>query len=149
MKLSEFISRFERQPNGCLEWTRAKVNKYGHGIIVMDKRRWLTHRLMYTIKVGSIPKGMCVLHKCDNGPCAEPTHLFLGTRADNITDMISKGRGWFNKKIHPNMKLTQKDVDKIRAIYPRLTQRELAIKFNVCQQTIHLIIAGKLWKPYA
>lgn len=50
------------------------------------------HRLMWEEVNGPIPHGMCVLHRCDNPPCIRPDHLFLGTKADNVRDMIAKGR---------------------------------------------------------
>jgi hypothetical protein len=50
------------------------------------------HRLSWLVNVGEIPEGMHVLHKCDNRPCCNPKHLFLGTNLDNIKDRVSKNR---------------------------------------------------------
>jgi len=95
------------------------------------------------IHKGKIPDGLFVLHTCDNPPCTNPNHLFLGTNKDNMQDMIKKGR----KKIVIKIKLTEQDIRTIRKlIHFGVNQYKIAEKFNVNQGTISRI---KLFKsPY-
>jgi predicted NUDIX family phosphoesterase len=78
---------------------------------------------------GEIPDGLLVCHHCDNPSCVNPEHLFLGSQADNIADMRSKGRGGHMTK------LSQADVLAIRAT-TGVTQRLLAEEYGVTQQQI-------------
>lgn len=72
---------------GCWEWCGLLYsNGYGR---YHDQR---AHRLMWEREFGKIPDGLCACHKCDNRKCVRPSHLFLGTRADNQLDMKIKGR---------------------------------------------------------
>jgi len=64
----------------------------GYGWLRCYKRRWLAHRLSYIINIGEIPKEKELLHICDNRKCINPKHLKVGTRKENIRDMIEKGR---------------------------------------------------------
>lgn len=81
------------EQNDCWEWS-AGVDNFGYGRLNTRGVVDLAHRLSWELAHGPIPDGMCVLHRCDNPPCVNPRHLFLGTRDDNVQDMIAKGRHW-------------------------------------------------------
>lgn len=92
-----FWSRFERDPSGCLVWTGARTTnphtgEPTYGVLVYQGEHYVAHRLAWILTHGSIPEGQKVLHKCDNPPCGEPSHLFLGTLSDNMVDRRDKGR---------------------------------------------------------
>lgn len=76
----------------CLTFTGAKGNKEGHGLIWDTGKLSYAHRVAYEAKYGAIPKGMVVMHLCDNPACCNPDHLTLGTKKDNAHDAILKGR---------------------------------------------------------
>lgn len=76
----------------CIVWTRG-VNEKGYGKLMLDGRSVRAHRVSWLLKHGSWPPaGLCVLHRCDNPPCVNPDHLFLGTHKDNVHDAMRKGR---------------------------------------------------------
>lgn len=109
-----------------------------------------SHRSSWVLHYGPIPTGMWVLHKCDVGRCVRPDHLFLGTRQDNINDMVRKGRqrsGDHNGIKHGMHKLLEEDVLDIRKKFETnlWTQRELAAFFGISFQMIHLIVRRKNW----
>jgi hypothetical protein len=82
--------------DACWEWTSRRDYKgYGRWL-----RGTLAHRASFEFENGPIPKGLEVCHRCDNPLCVRPSHLFLGTHADNIRDMIAKGRAAFQRKTH-------------------------------------------------
>jgi hypothetical protein len=109
---------------------------------------------------GSIPKGMKVLHHCDNPRCVRFSHLFLGTQKDNIDDMFAKGRNraasgdGSPRRLHPesycgernsSARLTQKAVQQIRRLYGRHSMPQLAEQFSVSTQSIWAIVHRKTW----
>ena len=89
-----------RGPNECWPWTGATIKHSGHGQFTMANEKWTAHRLAWTIAFGPIPIGMHALHHCDNPICQNPAHLFLGTHAANVADMIAKGRQNNQRKTH-------------------------------------------------
>ena len=85
-----FMSKI-RIDERCWEWQGA-CDESGYGEIRMRPGKSKAHRVSYLLFKGAIPDGWCVLHHCDNPPCVNPRHLFLGTKQDNVIDMMNKGR---------------------------------------------------------
>lgn len=103
-------------PNGCLEWSGLR-NKQGYGLIRVDGFKTSTHRIRWMCEHSSIPKGMLICHTCDNPPCFELSHLFLGTYSDNALDMVRKGRNVVRREGSGNALLTIEMVRRARSEY--------------------------------
>jgi hypothetical protein len=86
-----------RQPSDCWEWTGCRT-ALGYGRFGIGKRVVKAHRRAWELVNGAIPDGLWVLHKCDNPPCVNPSHLWLGTDAENQHDMSAKGRNHNTRK---------------------------------------------------
>lgn len=140
----EFWARLDRA-TGCWTWPGWR-DQDGYGRLNFDGRRYYAHRLAWALAVGTVPHGMFVLHRCDNPPCCNPGHLFLGTHRDNMADQVAKKRSLFGER-NPRAKLTAAQVDEIRALLAerRLSQREIGIRFGVTQSAVSLIALGKKW----
>lgn len=81
-----------QKSDGCWVWD-GSANPAGYGVVwTNDKALVGAHRYSYELHIGPIPEDLHVLHRCDNPPCVRPGHLFLGTAADNVRDMVQKGR---------------------------------------------------------
>ena len=131
----------------CWVWTAGKGRRgYGSAGSSPWGRRFKTspaHRLSYICYKGEIPKGLFVCHTCDNPPCINPEHLFLGTHRDNMKDMYKKQRD-----NHPGgesshkAKLTKEEAIYILKNMETISAWELSTKFNVSRQTIQNIWHG-------
>jgi hypothetical protein len=157
-------AKLERLPNGCLVWTGATDRK-GYGKIGRGGRgegTALVHRVVYEDHFGEVPVGKLVLHRCDNPPCCELTHLFVGTHADNVADMDAKGRRrtvalrgdrhWTRHHperisrgaANPLAKLTAEQAAEIRVRYAEgeVSQTQLATAYGVSQPIVSRIVRG-------
>lgn len=147
--VQKFISLIKITPNEneCWEWLgHRRVRDYG-GMRFKGKI-WLAHRLALLFS-GIDPTGKCACHHCDNPKCVNPRHLFIGTMADNTRDMMNKGRNTPLRGEHnPASTTSLSAVIAIRKEYVRgvITQKELAEKYGVTENTVSHIITRKSWK---
>ena len=132
-----FLDKVNVSQSGCHEWISV-LHRDGYGKFYFDGKQVASHIVSYKLFVGEVPKGMWVLHKCDNRKCVNPEHLFLGDSIANIKDMDKKGRRGTRSN------LTESQVDEIKKLLSkRVTQQEIANIFGVHQTTISKIKLGK------
>lgn len=136
-----FWSKVQRS-EGCWTWLASKSRR-GYGQFNYQGRSVQAHRLAYQFAVGPIPEGMQVCHHCDNPPCVNPTHLFLGTNGDNVRDCVQKGRHGFD----PQAKITRADAETIRRRYAAggVTQRGLGREYGITHGEVWNILSGQRW----
>ncbi len=139
-------------PDDCWEWTgRRDPNGYGRLdarlIFGQRARPYLAHRISYMLTNGPISEQLSVCHKCDNPPCCNPNHLFLGTQTENNADMDSKGRRTLPKVRRGSdintSRLSEHQVLEILA--SKLSNKELAGKYGVSGTAIGKIRKGENW----
>ncbi len=146
------IDRLQRllkvMPNGC--WEFQGYCRKGYGQIRRGKAvegNVSVHRAMWEIVFDIIPDGICVLHHCDNPPCANPAHLFLGTKANNTDDMMSKGRGKYITKMgeeNGQSKLNWEQVHAIRV--DGRSNTEIGKDYGIHNSNVSRIKSGERWK---
>lgn len=135
-------SRLYHSDNGCWEYHGAR-DSAGYGRIWHINNTIMAHRASWIVHNGSIPAGLFVLHKCDNPPCCNPDHLFLGTAEDNTKDMMNKGR----RPIIRVCKLTEDQVREIKNLLINdISRRALKDKFNISFGAIDAIKHGRNWE---
>jgi len=142
-----FEEKYTENGDGCWIWTAATVK--GYGMIKYQTQMHYAHRVSYELYKGLIPTDLYVLHRCDVRGCVNPDHLFLGTHADNMADMMAKGRSARgvtrgNGAQNGMAKLTAEDA---LAIYnSKARVKDLAVKYGVAPSNIYQIRAGSTWK---
>lgn len=143
-----------REPDRCWPWT-GSIFKSGYGQANDRRVKKYAHRLSWEIHHGTIAPGQVVLHACDNRRCVNPGHLSIGTQAENVRDMIRKGRQAPGERTARrgaqagSAKLTQAQVDSIRLEYRRYSRtvgsKQLAARHGVYHSTIRKIVTGTTW----
>ncbi len=133
--------------SGCWEWQRGRYGE-GYGNVTRASGEGSSHRLAWKVFRGEIPWLMEVLHKCDNPPCCNPDHLFLGTKSDNSQDALKKGRLVCDPtKAALAKMIPQKIVDDIIERVERgESKKEIAKLHDIHVTSIYNIINGKYTK---
>ncbi len=169
----------ERYPElgPCWPWTGGGINRRrgtNYGVFWSDGKAVRAHRVAWELACGPVPDGLYVLHRCDNPPCCNPAHLFLGTDLDNMRDKVAKGRAtagdqhyartnperlphgeqhWAKRnpekyhrgQAHPMAKLTAAQASEIHGA-TSVPVKVLASRYGVSMGTIYSIRTGHGWK---
>ena len=136
---TRIMSNVDVNENNCLVWNKS-VSHNGYGLMNVGGKNARVHRVAFELAFGYIPEGKQVCHSCDNPPCCNPSHLFLGTAKQNAEDRQNKGRG--GKRMR-GTKLTTKDVQFIRSAQESV--KDLATRFDISVSTVYSIINGSRW----
>ena len=164
MPAAEWAARFRARvdssagPDACWPWVGARGGE-GYGHLEINRRSRRAHRVAWELAHGRVPDGLVVCHACDNPPCCNPTHLWLGTRADNNRDRAAKGRSASGDRhaTHrvPDLwrgerqwaaKLNRDQVRAIRAAHAAgATQLGLSRQYGVSRRAVKSILTRQTW----
>lgn len=137
----------KKTDSGCILWGGA-TSGFGYGVINRGGRSYpaMAHRVAFELMVGPIPRGMNVLHSCDNPPCVNPVHLRPGTLQDNSDDMVSRSRQYRDAR-HWAAKLDHMKVLQIRSmISAGVPLAHVGKAFGVSDTSIAAIRNGRTWR---
>lgn len=161
----DLIERLEKEgPKKCWQWP-LKTDRQGRGRYWLNGKLELAHRAVWRIKRGPIPAGKMLCHTCDNQGCVNPSHLYVGTHADNMRDMKDRKRyfaakepervrelgrklgssnTWSRGAKNPKAKLTSRQAASIRK--SKLPTKTLTEIYGVARTTIQRIRSGNQWR---
>lgn len=143
--VDRFFSFVEKREDGCWVWTGATRDRLGYGVFSIFNGYQAAHRFSWQWHRGPIPSNMVVCHTCDNPPCCNPDHLFLGTVADNNRDCRDKGRmPPVRGERHGCAKLTEEKVRDIRTL--RISRKEFSDLYGVSTSVISSVLNGRTWR---
>lgn len=137
--------------DACWEWKGAHKKPQGYGIVSAGGRQLKAHRLVYAVLVGPVSNDVYVCHSCDNPPCCNPAHLYLGTQSNNMIDRRERGRDNSRKgEAHHKAKLTDADILAIRAEWNATARhygllQRLSRQYDVHPDTISRVVHRKGW----
>lgn len=136
-------------PDSCWEWQGCR-NRDGYGVFMLSRAQGSdrAHRVSWALLHGPIPSGKVVRHRCDNPSCVNPAHLLLGTQAQNVEDMVGRGRqrGPASERSR-STKLTAEQVAEIRQAEG--TIKQLGARYGVHFSTIARIRRAETWRATA
>lgn len=138
--------RLVQKGDKCWLWL-GDTGRTGYGALDNANRQHIrAHRFSWELHNGPIPDGLWVLHHCDNPPCVNPAHLFLGTPGDNVADKVAKGRQP-RGSAHKNALLTEEQVREIRRLRNDCgwKLKDIGDRFGVTKHTIWAIMKGRNW----
>ncbi|QGZ66317.1 HNH endonuclease signature motif containing protein [Paraburkholderia acidisoli] len=149
MATIESLMSRTRKVGDCLEFT-GYICKAGYGLVWHNGKNRLAHRVSFDLHHGTITDGRDVMHSCDNRKCLNPKHLNLGTRLENMQDMIAKRRDKHPCGLHSGMsKITPEIAIEIRRRYTPYSRTDsscaLGREFGISQAAVWAIITGKTW----
>lgn len=137
-----------RGPDECWPWVGQR-SANGYGYLSVGGRKVVASRVCWELVHGPIPVGLHVCHRCDNPPCVNPGHLFLGTPRDNSEDMRRKGRGSpppvRRGAANSKTKLSDEQVAAIRRRWAAggITKTALASQFGVHRSRVFQLVNRK------
>lgn len=160
-QIERFWSKIDRSggPDACWPWMAGRFPS-GYGATAMYRVPYRAHRLAFILTVGPIPARMVICHMCDNPPCCNPRHLWLGTVADNNRDTAAKGHyptgDQHPARLNPDLRrgerngrsrLKNDDIRDIRRRYAAgESQGDIAERYRVHRNTIWWIVNRRHWK---
>lgn len=142
--VASFSFKYVVAPGDCWLW-RGNVNRGGYGWFRAEGKMFTAHRLAYFVRHGDCPEGLNVLHRCDVRRCVNPDHLFAGTQAKNLADMVAKGRAARQQgELHGHHVLTEVDVREI--FVASGTHASIGARYGVTASAVWDIKHRKKWK---
>ena len=130
----------------CWEWC-GTIEKEGYGVFSVNHKQLRVHRFSWEYYNGSIPNNLFVCHKCDNPPCVNPDHLFLGSLQDNEKDKVQKDRHVFGSKNGRAVLTEEVIIDIITGVLNKtyLSIADIVDKYKVNPMMIRYIFRRKNW----
>lgn len=142
-----FWSKVEKT-DGCWIWTGPFNTTARYGSMRFGSIKMLSHRYSWVLHNGTIPDGLVVCHKCDNPPCVNPEHLFLGTHHDNVHDKMKKNRAVnvIGSKIGCAVFVESEVFDiRVRAASGE-SVKSLAKEYEASETAVRQLVKGNTWK---